>query len=89
MGVVLSIGYVFCAKGASVVIKCIGVWCVMRMGNNVKGNNDMEIGDDARLSVIPSSVMGETVVATQGESEWALSAVAVGLDLAGGTYVGT
>jgi len=49
----------------------------------------MEIGDGARLSVIPSSVMGETVVVTQGESAWALGAVAVGLDLAGGTYVET
>jgi len=49
----------------------------------------MQIGDDARLGVIPSSVTGETVVVTKGGSAWAPGAVAVGLDLAGGTYVGT
>ena len=45
----------------------------------------MQFGDGAWRCVIPTNVMGGTVVVTQGESVWAQGAVAAGLDLAGGT----
>jgi len=57
--------------------------------SDIDENNNMQFGDGARRCVIPTNVMDGTVVVTQGEPVWAQGVVAGGLDLAGGTYVGT